>query len=364
MKYQLNAYLACALVIQVAAQEVNIQASLAPINPAWTKQYNLSKVPNTAPKQPGTGVCAQTTCGPGECEKCWESCGNCAKPEDVYGCKAGQWALSFDDGPSEHTAELLDILKAANVKATFLMIGSNVVKFPDVVKRAYSEGHQISQHTWSHPHLMSLSNEQIVAEIRAAEDAILNVTGVKPAYIRPPYGEADDRVKAVMTAMGYHNLLWNMDTLDWDIVAKNESATLILKSFQDTLSKGTLLNAHNDPGYISLQHDLYIDTVKQVPQIQTLLASHGFHFVLSHECTGIPPYQNSTAIANGNSTTSTTSKATSASLAPTSAKAKSIPTTSSPNSGKVNASAKSSADIIDINIMLFGFTFYISALIF
>ncbi|ORX95348.1 glycoside hydrolase/deacetylase, partial [Basidiobolus meristosporus CBS 931.73] len=257
-----------------------------PINPAWTKEYDLSKVPNISLKKPGSGTCAKTTCGPGDCDKCWESCGNCAKPDDMYGCKAGQWALSFDDGPSEHTAELLDILKAANVKATFLMVGSNVVKFPDVVKRAYQEGHLIAQHTWSHPHLMSISNEQIVAEIRATEEAILNVTGVRPAFVRPPYGEADDRVKAVITAMGYRNLLWNMDTLDWDIVAKNESATLILKSFENALSKGTDLNAHNDPGYISLQHDLYIETVKQVPQIETILAGHGYHFVLAHECIG------------------------------------------------------------------------------
>ncbi|ORX81958.1 glycoside hydrolase/deacetylase [Basidiobolus meristosporus CBS 931.73] len=297
MKYQISAIVAIAIATQVIAQE-----PLAKVNPAWTKEYDLSKVPKVSLKQPGAGTCEKTDCGPGECEKCWESCGNCPKPADVYGCKAGQWALSFDDGPSEHTSELLDILKAANVKATFLMVGSNVVKFPDVVKRAHQEGHQISQHTWSHPHLMSISNEQIVAEVRATEDAIFNATGVRPAFIRPPYGEADDRVKGVLTAMGYHNLLWNMDTLDWDIVAKNEDPQLILKSFQDALAKGTDLNAHDDPGYISLQHDLYLETVKKVPQIEQLLAQHGFHFVLTHECIDASPYKNNATIPSGNST--------------------------------------------------------------
>ncbi|KAK9763613.1 chitin deacetylase [Basidiobolus ranarum] len=299
MKYQITALLAFAFATQVVAQE-----PLATINPAWTKQYDLSKVPKGSLKQPGAGTCEKTDCGPGECEKCWESCGNCPKPEDVYGCKAGQWALTFDDGPSEHTTELLDILKAANVKATFLMTGLNVVKFPEVVKRAYNEGHQISQHTWSHPHLMSLSNAQIIAEVRATEDAIFNVTGVKPAFIRPPYGEADDRVKGVLTAMGYHNLLWNMDTLDWDIVAKKEDPSLILKSFQNALAKGTDLNAHDDKGYISLQHDLYVETVKKVPEIEKLLAQHDFHFVLTHECIDAFPYKDNATIPSANSTAS------------------------------------------------------------
>ncbi|KAK9762388.1 chitin deacetylase [Basidiobolus ranarum] len=185
---------------------------------------------------------------PEDCENYWETCGNCALPDDIYGCQARQWALTFDDGSSQYTAQLLDMLAAANVKATFQMIGANVIQFPDVVKRAYDEGHQIASHTRSHPHLMSLSNEQIVAEVKTTEDTLFNITGARPAYICPPYGEADDRVKAIFKAMGYHTLLWNMDTLDWDIPEKNEDASLILDSFKTALTKGTDLNAHNDPG--------------------------------------------------------------------------------------------------------------------
>ncbi|ORY01765.1 glycoside hydrolase/deacetylase, partial [Basidiobolus meristosporus CBS 931.73] len=232
-----------------------------PINPAWTKQYDLSKVPKKPLRAVGSGVCKNSNCGPDDCDKCFESCGNCPVEEDVYGCGAGQWALTFDDGPSDYTAQLLDILGAAKVKATFLMVGQNVVKYPEVVKRAFDEGHQISQHTWSHPHLMSISNEQIVAEVRATEEAIFNITGARTAFIRPPYGEADDRVKGVFKAMGYYNLLWNMDTLDWDIVEKKENPDNIISSFKNVLAKGTDLNPFNNPGYISLQHDLYVETV-------------------------------------------------------------------------------------------------------
>ncbi|ORX97378.1 glycoside hydrolase/deacetylase [Basidiobolus meristosporus CBS 931.73] len=309
MKFQAGSLLIAACISQAIAQN-----PLAPINPSWTKQYDLSKVPNIPTKQVGAGICANTNCGPNECEKCWESCGNCARPEDVYGCKKGEWALSFDDGPSEHTAELLDILDAAKVKATFLMVGSQVIKFPEVVKRAHDAGHLIAQHTWSHPHLMTLSNEQIVAEVRAAEDAIFNVTGSKTAFIRPPYGEADDRVKAVLSAMGYHNLLWNMDTLDWDIVAKKQDPSKILESFQNALSKGTVLNAHNDPGFVSLQHDLYVETVKKVPEIEKLLADHGFHFVLANSCIDSPMYQNSNSTNTIASATATATSVSSATL--------------------------------------------------
>ncbi|KAK9717640.1 chitin deacetylase [Basidiobolus ranarum] len=282
----------------LAQSQEAASGTLATINPQWTKQYDLSKVPNISPKKVGSGTCANSPCGPTDCDKCWESCGNCALPDDVYGCTAGKWALSFDDGPSNYTMQLLDILASAKVKATFLMIGSQVVQFPDAVKRAFNEGHQIASHSWSHPHLMSLTNDQIVAEVRATEDAIVNITGEKPAFIRPPYGEADDRVKAIFRAMGYRNLLWNMDTLDWDIIAKKESPSLILDSFRSALANGTSLNAHNDPGFVSLQHDIYIDTVKEVPSIEALLLQNNFTFVLAHECINLSPYQGNATIAS------------------------------------------------------------------
>ncbi|KAK9768160.1 chitin deacetylase [Basidiobolus ranarum] len=177
------------------------------------------------------------------------------------------------------------------------MIGSNVIQYPDVVKKAYDQGHQIASHTWSHPHLMSLSNDQIVAEVRATEDAIFNITGVRPSFIRPPYGEADDRVKGIFKAMGYHTLLWNMDTLDWDISTKNESPSLILNSFETAIANGTNLNPHGDLGFISLQHDIYIDTVEQTPNIAQLLAQNNFHFVLAYECVNLSPYQSTNPVS-------------------------------------------------------------------
>ncbi|KAK9761768.1 chitin deacetylase [Basidiobolus ranarum] len=105
--------------------------------------------------------------------------------------------------------------------------------------------------------------------------------------MRPPYGQADDRVKAVLKSMGYHNLMWNMDTLDWDIVNKKQDPILILDSFKKALTQGTVINPKKDPGFVSLQHDLYIDTIKKTPQIDELLKQNGFTLVLAHECAGL-----------------------------------------------------------------------------
>ncbi|KAK9766233.1 chitin deacetylase [Basidiobolus ranarum] len=333
------------------AQDDAVLGKLHPAKSEWTKQYDLSKVPNKPLRAVGSGVCKDTKCGPEDCDKCFESCGNCPTKEDVYGCEAGEWALTFDDGPSEFTTQLLDILAAAKVKATFLMVGSNVVKYPEVVKRAFDEGHQISQHTWSHPHLMSISNEQIVAELRATEEAIFNVTGARTAFVRPPYGEADDRVKGVFKAMGYHNLLWNMDTLDWDIVGKKQNPDKILDSFKNALTKDTGLNPFNNPGFISLQHDLYVETVKRVPKIEELLAQHNFHFVLAHDCINVSPYKN----ASNSSTIQTVSSAVSptSTIQASSSSQAATPKISTDTQGTANVEAASRGSSIQFSSGLF-----------
>jgi peptidoglycan/xylan/chitin deacetylase (PgdA/CDA1 family) len=163
--------------------------------------------------------------------------------------------LTFDDGPSEFTPHLLDILKKSNVKATFCVTGAHVEKYPQFVQRAHKEGHQIAIHTYSHPHLMSLSNEDIIYEVKATEAAIVKAIGVRPRYLRPPFGEADARVKALAKAMDYKILMWNVDPRDYDVFFKHQSGTRITKSLKKVMvSRKSELNAHNDPGFISLQH--------------------------------------------------------------------------------------------------------------
>jgi peptidoglycan/xylan/chitin deacetylase (PgdA/CDA1 family) len=106
---------------------------------------------------------------------------------------------------------------------------------------------------------MSLTNEEIIYEVRATEKAIEKVIGVKPTYLRPPYGEADQRVKALLNEMGYKILLWNVDPTDYDVYMLPNAPKKILGSFKMAVGgKDTGLNAHEDPGFISLQHGKYI----------------------------------------------------------------------------------------------------------
>ncbi|CAO3590277.1 unnamed protein product [Absidia cylindrospora] len=259
-----------------------------PKNINWLAEVDVSQVPKTPVRPVGSGTCPDAKCDGSDNDKCFESCGNKALPSDIYGCpKAQEWALSFDDGPSNFTGELLDSLDQLNIKATFCVLGSNVKKYPEMLKRAFDAGHHIASHTYSHPHLMSLTNEEIIYEMKATEEAIRDVIGIRPTYVRPPFGEADDRVKALMKAMGYKILLWNVDPTDYDVHSLPNAADKIQGAFKAAANGiDTGLNSHDEPGYISLQHDLYKSSIEQVPDVINFLSKKGYNFKTAAECIG------------------------------------------------------------------------------
>ncbi|ORZ00616.1 hypothetical protein BCR43DRAFT_521616 [Syncephalastrum racemosum] len=267
----------------IAQQDGDIQV---PVPLERARALNLSQVPSLPIRPVGSGICQDAKCDGSDDEKCFESCGNPPQPDNHYGCHGhNQWALTFDDGPSEYTDHLLDILDEYQVKATFCVMGAHVARYPATVKRAYEAGHQIVSHTYSHPHLMSLTNAQIVRELQATEDAIIKAAGIRPRYVRPPFGEADARVKAIFSAMEYKTLLWNVDPTDYDVYQKENASQIIQDAFMRAAQGvDTGLNAHNDPGFISLQHDLYNESIAQVPHIIQHLKNAGFAFLTSTAC--------------------------------------------------------------------------------
>jgi len=199
--------------------------------------------------------------------------------------------LTFDDGPSNYTAELLDVLKANNVKATFFVIGSNLAEsgYASSVKRAYDEGHTIGSHTWTHPHLMDLSAAQIIDEMTKTAAEIEKVIGFRPKYMRPPYGEYNDLVVDTLTGMGYKMMLWNLDTNDWAIYDTNPDG--IYQAFADAFN--TVSGAsQQSKSWLSLQHDLYQKSVEQVDKIIKLAKSKGYNFYRVNDCFGDTPYSN------------------------------------------------------------------------
>ena len=101
------------------------------------------------------------------------------------------WGLTYDDGPSFYTSNLLNFLDQEKLKSTFFVVGSRVISFPSILQTQYMGQHQIAVHTWSHPPLTTLTNEQIVAELGWSKKVIKDVLGVTPNMMRPPFGDIE-----------------------------------------------------------------------------------------------------------------------------------------------------------------------------
>lgn len=174
-------------------------------------------------------------------------------------------ALTFDDGPGPYTAQLLDILDQHGAKATFFLIGSKVSAQADVLRRMHARGHQLGNHSWSHPELPKLPVGQIAGEIDHTNDAIKQATGVKPSILRPPYGAVNGIVLEQLRLRGMSSILWSVDTRDW---ADRNS---------DIVCSRAVAGAH--PGAIILMHDIHQTSVGAVPCILSALKQQGYSFV-------------------------------------------------------------------------------------
>ena len=174
-------------------------------------------------------------------------------------------ALTFDDGPGPYTAQLLDILDQHGAKATFFLIGSKVSAQADVLRRMHARGHQLGNHSWSHPELPKLPVGQIAGEIDRTNDAIKQATGVTPTVMRPPYGAVNSAVLEQLRLRGMSSILWSVDTRDW---ADRNS---------DIVCSRAVAGAH--PGAIILMHDIHQTSVEAVPCILSALKQQGYSFV-------------------------------------------------------------------------------------
>ncbi len=174
-------------------------------------------------------------------------------------------ALTFDDGPGPYTAQLLDILEQYGAKATFFLIGSKVSAQADVLRRMHTRGHQLGNHSWSHPELPKLPVGQIAGEIDRTNDAIKQATGITPAILRPPYGAVNGVVLEQLRLRGMSSILWSVDTRDW---ADRNSEIVCSRA---------VAGAH--PGAIILMHDIHQTSVNAVPCILNALKQQGYSFV-------------------------------------------------------------------------------------
>jgi peptidoglycan/xylan/chitin deacetylase (PgdA/CDA1 family) len=176
-------------------------------------------------------------------------------------------AMTFDDGPSSATTpRLLDILKQRNIKATFFLIGQNAAANPDIVRRILADGHEIGNHSWTHPQLSKLSDDRVTAEISKTQDAIKEASGFTPTLLRPPYGAITARQREwIESQFGLSIILWSVDPLDW----KRPGASVITQRI--------LGEVH--PGSIILSHDIHKQTVDAMPATLDGLIAKGYKFV-------------------------------------------------------------------------------------
>lgn len=165
--------------------------------------------------------------------------------DDVYRCvltEDKKIALTFDDGPHyKYTDRILDILESYGVKATFFVIGANAERYPEKVKRIVSDGHEIGNHTYSHPHLKSISDEELQAEIKKASDVIGKITDKTPILFRPPEGFCGKNIANVAKKCGCSVILWSHDTRDWAHTPSGE----ISKKILDGVKGGDIILFHD-----------------------------------------------------------------------------------------------------------------------
>ncbi len=176
-------------------------------------------------------------------------------------------AFSFDDGPNGvSTPRILDILKENDAKATFFMLGQNIEKHPDVVKRMVQEGHEPANHTVSHKNLAKLNADEIHEEIFRTQDLIFQTTGVESKWLRPPYGEISDLLRQITPIP---LLLWSIDSLDWHSRNVEKIKEEVLPSIKD--------------GSLVLMHDIYGTTAQALEEILPVLKEQGYQFVTVSE---------------------------------------------------------------------------------
>lgn len=174
-------------------------------------------------------------------------------------------ALTFDDGPWPYTPALLDNLKKHKAKATFFVLGRKVESRADMMKRMVDEGHEIGNHTWDHPDLTKLSDEEILSEIASTQQVIQETAGITPVFMRPPNGATNTRVGSLMKTFGLPQILWTGSTLDWQ--ARD---TKVIK-------ERTLKFAKRDA--VILLHDIVPETVKAMETVVDTLTKKGYKLV-------------------------------------------------------------------------------------
>lgn len=152
-------------------------------------------------------------------------------------------ALTFDDGPHpEYTEKILGVLAENEIKATFFMIGENVSRRPELVKRIAEAGHEIGNHTWSHRKTWKLDYGALLDELNRTEDAIFEACGMRPSLFRPPDGIRSAAMATAAEQMDYKVILWTVDTRDWE---RKTTKSIMTCTILNNVRSGSIILCHD-----------------------------------------------------------------------------------------------------------------------
>lgn len=176
-------------------------------------------------------------------------------------------ALTFDDGPSrKYTPILLDGLKERGVHATFFLMGKNIEGEEDIVKQMSEEGHLIGNHSYEHIQLTKAGAKAVCEAVEHTQEQIEAITGKRPEYIRPPYGDWNEELEE---EIGMTPVLWSLDSLDWKLKDTGKIIHQVLKDVKD--------------GDIILLHDIFPSSVEAALELIDILQREGYVFVTADE---------------------------------------------------------------------------------
>ena len=178
-----------------------------------------------------------------------------------------QVAISFDAAwGNDDTEQLISILKEYEVPATFFVVGSWVDKYPESVKQLSDAGHQVQNHSNTHPYMTQLSTEQMKNELESCNQKIEAITGACPTLFRPPYGDYDNAVIDAVADMKMYTIQWDVDSLDWK---DNATPQNICERVTKKVKNGSIVLFHNDADH----------TPAALPTILKCLKDDGYEFV-------------------------------------------------------------------------------------
>jgi len=198
--------------------------------------------------------------------------------------------LTFDDGPSEDTLQILDILKKYNIRATFFVVGKNIEKYPEIFQRMVKEGHTIGNHSYSHPYMFLKSSATISKQIENTEEIVRKFSDKEMFLLRTPYGVENPWVFSQAKKHGYTIVKWSVSGGDW----RTSSTDKIVKKIVNNAHNGSIINLHDARRLKKNSHCQ--STINAVAKIINALEERGYQFVMVPELLGMKEHKHGQGI--------------------------------------------------------------------